>query len=85
MSHTDPSALVVARGLAVSTVGLTAGLVGALGGARLLTRFLFSVVPTDPIAIGGAAVLMFAISAVACYLPARRAANADPVEILRTE
>jgi putative ABC transport system permease protein len=77
--------LVVSRGLAVSAVGVAVGLAGALGGARLLTRFLFSVVPTDPIAIGGAAALMFAISAIACYLPARRAANADPLEVLRME
>jgi putative ABC transport system permease protein len=77
--------LVVSRGLAVSAVGLAVGLAGALGGARLLTRFLFSVVPTDPVAIGGAAALMFAISAIACYLPARRAANADPIEVLRIE
>ncbi len=77
--------LVVSRGLAVSALGVAVGLAGALGGARLLTRFLFSVVPTDPVALGGAAALMLSISAIACYLPARRAANADPVEVLRIE
>jgi putative ABC transport system permease protein len=77
--------LVVSRGLAVSAVGVAVGLAGALGGARLLTRFLFSVVPTDPVALGGAAALMLAISAIACYLPARRAAFTDPVEVLRIE
>jgi putative ABC transport system permease protein len=84
-SWTDIVRLVVSRGLLVSGVGVAAGLAGAVGGARLLSRFLFSVVPTDPVAIGGAATLMFAISAVACYLPARRAANADPVDVLRME
>ena len=77
--------LVISRGLMVSALGVGVGLAGALGGSRLLTRFLFSVVPTDPMAIGGAAALMLVISAVACYLPARRAANADPLEALRTE
>jgi putative ABC transport system permease protein len=77
--------LIVSRGLAVSALGVAVGLAGAIGGARLLTRFLFSVVPTDPVAIGGAAALMFTISAVACYFPARRAADADPIEVLRVE
>ncbi len=77
--------LVVMRGLAVSTVGVAVGLVGVLGGARLLQSFLFSVAPTDPIAIGGAAVLMLTIAAIACYIPARRAAGEDPVQALRVE
>ena len=70
--------LVVARGRVVSAIGVAVGLAGVLGGARLLRRFLFSVAPTDPIAIGGAAILMLAIASVACYIPARRAAGEDP-------
>jgi putative ABC transport system permease protein len=77
--------LVVARGLVVSAVGVAVGLVGVLGGARVLQSFLFSVTPTDPIAIGGAAVLMLTIAAIACYIPARRAAGEDPVQALRVE
>jgi len=66
-------------------VGVAVGLVGVLGASRVLEGFLFSVAPTDPLAIGGAALLMLLVSAVACYIPARRAANADPVEALRFE
>jgi putative ABC transport system permease protein len=77
--------LIVGRGLAVSAAGVTIGLVGVLGGARVLQSFLFSVAPTDPVAIGGAALLMLAIAAVACYIPARRAADEDPVQALRVE
>jgi predicted permease len=77
--------LVVMRGLVVSAVGVAAGLVGVLGGARLLRGFLFSITPTDPIAIGGAALLMLTIAAIACYIPARRAAGEDPVQALRVE
>lgn len=77
--------LVVMRGLVVSAIGVAVGLVGVLGGARVLQSFLFSVAPTDPLAIGGAALLMFSIAAVACYIPARRAAAADPVQALRME
>jgi ABC-type antimicrobial peptide transport system permease subunit len=77
--------LVVMRGLVVSAIGVGVGLVGVIGGARLLRRFLFSVTPTDPIAIGGAAMLMLVIAAIACYIPARRAAAEDPVQALRVD
>ena len=82
---TDILRLVVGRGLLVSAVGVAVGLAAVLGGARLLQGFLFSVAPTDPLAIGGAAVLMMAIAAIACYIPARRAAAEDPVQALRVE
>ena len=77
--------LVVKRGMVVSAVGVAVGLVGVLGGSRLLRGFLFSVTPNDPVAIGGAALLMLTIAAVACYIPARRAADNDPVQALRVE
>jgi putative ABC transport system permease protein len=57
--------LVVRRGPMVSIGGVAVGLVGVIGGARLLRGFLFSVTPTDPIAIGGAALLMLTIAAIA--------------------
>jgi putative ABC transport system permease protein len=82
---TDILRLVVGRGLMVSAVGVAVGLVVVLGGARLLQGFLFSVAPTDPLTIGGAAVLMLTIAAIACYIPARRAAAEDPVQALRVE
>jgi putative ABC transport system permease protein len=81
----DILGLVVRRGLMMSAVGVAVGLVAVLGGARLLRGFLFSVAPTDPVAIGGAAFLMLLIAAVACYIPARRAAADDPVQALRVE
>lgn len=77
--------LIVRRGLMVSVIGVAVGLVGGLGGARLLRGFLFNVTPTDPIAVGGAALLMLSIAGVACYIPARRAAGEDPVQALRFE
>jgi len=77
--------LVVKRGLVVSAAGVAVGLAGVIGGARLLRGFLFSVAPTDPVTIGGAAALMLTVAAIACYVPARRAANADPCEALRVE
>ena len=47
--------LLLARGFAVAAAGVAMGLVAAAGGGRLLRGFLFSVAPTDPVALGGAA------------------------------
>jgi ABC-type antimicrobial peptide transport system permease subunit len=69
--------LVVKRGLIVSAAGVGVGLLGVLGGARLLRGFLFRISPTDPIAIGTASLLMLTIAAIACYI--RRGAR--PVRI----
>ena len=77
--------LVVMRGLIVSAIGVGVGLIGVLGGARVLRGFLFRVGPNDPIAIGGAATVMLLIAAIACYIPARRAADADPIQALRVD
>jgi putative ABC transport system permease protein len=77
--------LLLARGLAIAGVGVLVGLVVAAGGARLIRGFLFDIAPTDPLALGGAAALMLLVAGLASYLPARRAAAADPVEVLRAE
>jgi putative ABC transport system permease protein len=77
--------LVLGRGLVVVFAGLGMGLVGSLGGLQLLRRFLYGVAPTDPWALGGAALTLLLVAAPACLLPARRAAGADPSEALRSE
>lgn len=77
--------LVVRRGLVVAAFGVAMGLASVLGASRVLRSFLFGVAPTDPVALGGAAALMMLVTVAACYLPARRAAQADPAEALRVE
>lgn len=77
--------LVVARGLAVVVVGVAAGLAGVLGMARVLDAFLFSVAPGDPATILASVALMLAVSALACFVPAHRAASSSPTEVLRME
>jgi putative ABC transport system permease protein len=84
-SRWDIVRLVVGRGLLLSGVGLVLGLAGALGAGRLLQRFLFQVTPLDAVALSGSAAVMLLAALVACYVPARRAAGADPVEVLRVE
>jgi predicted permease len=77
--------LVLAQVFGVVGIGVIAGLAGALAGSRLLQSMLFQVSPTDPLTLAGVCVLLLAVTTVAGYLPARRAARIDPVEALRAE
>jgi predicted permease len=65
------------------TVGLAAGLVGALVASQVLRGSLYGLSPLDPIAYGGVIVLLGASAVAASYLPARRATRIDPVLALR--
>jgi putative ABC transport system permease protein len=84
-SRTDIVRLVVGRGVAMTAAGLLVGLLVSLGAGGLLRRFLYGITPADPAAIAASAGLMMAAALLACYLPARRAAAADPVSVLRAE
>jgi ABC-type lipoprotein release transport system permease subunit len=53
--------------------------------ARFLKSFLFGVDATDPVTLGAAALALVAISALASWIPARRAARVDPAGALRAE
>jgi predicted permease len=78
-------AMVLWQGLALTLIGLGLGLVGALGLSRLLTTLLYGVSPNDPRVLGGAALLLAAVSTIACLVPAIRATRVDPIEALRSE
>ena len=78
-------ALVMRQGLAVALGGMAAGLLAALVLTRYLTSMLFGVTATDPLTFAGLTVTMALVSAVACYLPARRAARVDPLNAMRVE
>lgn len=76
---------IVRRAMLVSGGGLLAGLiaVGALGG--WIEGLLFGVSPTDPRAVLGVALVLGVVSALAAYVPARRAAWIPPSDALRAE
>jgi predicted permease len=76
---------VLGRGLVMAGVGVAVGLAGSLGAAQLLRRFLFQIGPSDPVALATGSAVMLLAAAVACYVPARRAAAADPLTVLRME
>jgi ABC-type lipoprotein release transport system permease subunit len=52
---------------------------------RVLGKLLYGIAPNDAATFAGAALLLTAIAAAACYLPAKRAANADPMTALRCD
>lgn len=77
--------LVVGQGLRLSAAGIVAGLVAALALTRVMTSMLVGVRPTDPATLAGIAALFIVVAAVACFVPARRAAGLDPAAALREE
>jgi predicted permease len=81
----DVLGLVVRQGLRPVAIGAAAGLLIAMGGARLIARLLFGVGAADPLALAGAITLLAAVAFAAVYLPARRASGLDPVTALRQE
>jgi putative ABC transport system permease protein len=78
-------ALVVRQGMAPVVVGLAAGVAVALMLSEAIRGLLFDVQPTDPLTIVGVAVVLLVVGAVACLVPARRAAGTNVIEALRCE
>jgi hypothetical protein len=74
---------VTREGVTLAAVGAAIGLVVALGVTRLLRTMLYAVPPGDPVTFLLAALVLIAVAAVASALPGMRAANMDPVKILR--
>lgn len=79
------AAAFVKEGLALAGVGATAGLIAAFVSARGMAAMLYGVTPTDPRIYLACLVLLSSVAALACYLPARRAARVDPVVALRND
>lgn len=77
--------LVLGQGVALTAVGVLAGLVGAYALMHLLAALLFGVDATDGVTFVGVAVVLAGVASLASYLPARRAAKVDPVIAMRAE
>jgi ABC-type antimicrobial peptide transport system permease subunit len=76
---------VVREGLRLTAVGVALGLGLALAGGRLLRGLLYGVTATDPGTLVAVGAGVFAAAAIASWIPARRAARADPMTALRSE
>jgi len=77
--------MVLRQGFGVVLVGIGAGVVVALGLARLLSNMLFGIRPTDPLTFSTVTIVLALAAVAACYLPAHRATRVDPLVALRHE
>jgi ABC-type antimicrobial peptide transport system permease subunit len=75
----------LSRGMGMAGIGLGIGGTLFLGLGRVTESQLFGVRPWDPLTLASAGILLLGASLAASYLPARRAASLDPVEVLRRE
>jgi ABC-type antimicrobial peptide transport system permease subunit len=77
--------LVMRGGLALTAMGLSAGLVGALILARVGQSLLYQVSSDDPTSYAVAAGVLVAVAVLASYVPSVRASRVDPMTVLRSE
>jgi putative ABC transport system permease protein len=77
--------LVIGQGMRLASAGILIGIVGACALMRVMSGLLHEVKPTDPLTFIGVSLLLASTAFVACWLPARRAAQIAPMEALRHE
>jgi predicted permease len=73
------------QGMRLVLLGIAVGTAGAFAARRVIESRLHEVKPGDPLVFAATAVLLAVVALVACYLPARRAAQLDPLSALRYE
>jgi ABC-type antimicrobial peptide transport system permease subunit len=78
-------AFVLREGMALALGGVAVGLVAAFVLTRAMRSLLFEVGAADPLTFLAVPALLLLAALAACYLPARRAANVDPVTCLRSD
>ncbi len=79
----DVLKMVVTHGMKLAVVGLLIGVVGAALLSRYLESQVYGIKTTDPFTYTGVVLGLAAVAAAACYIPARRATNVDPISALR--
>ncbi len=78
-------ALILRQGAKLAAIGVAIGLVAAALFGRLIASLLYGVKPLDAATLAGVSILLTVVALFASYVPARRAANADPMDSLRYE
>jgi predicted permease len=81
----DVLRLILQQGLLPVVLGIVFGAAGALALTRLLASQFYGIQPSDPMTFVAAAVLVLIVACLACFVPARRAAHVDPLNVLHYE
>ncbi|MGH9745844.1 MAG: FtsX-like permease family protein, partial [Candidatus Acidiferrales bacterium] len=81
----DALRMMLREGLALTAIGAAVGLALSVAVGKLLSSLLYRVDSFDPLVLSAAPLLLAAVSLIACYIPARRAARLDPMVALRDE
>jgi putative ABC transport system permease protein len=81
--QTDILGMVLRQGLMLAFAGVTIGMLSAFGTTRLMSSLLFGTSPTDPVTYVAVVFLLAMVALAACYVPARRASQVDPMVALR--
>ena len=76
---------ILARSACLTAVGIATGLAAAFAATRWLGSLLFNVSPVDPLILTSVSALIAGVALLASFLPARRAAAMDPMQVLRSE
>jgi ABC-type antimicrobial peptide transport system permease subunit len=82
---TDVIVMVIGEGARLSIAGIVIGIAAAFALTRLASGLLYGVAPADPLSFVISAAVLLAIALLSSYLPARRAAEVDPLVALRSE
>jgi predicted permease len=82
-SRADVLRLVLRQGAWITAAGLALGLMLSMAGTRFMAGLLFGVGANDPLTLLAVAAVLGAMSLLACYLPAHRAARTNPVSAIR--
>jgi putative ABC transport system permease protein len=81
----DISRMVVSHGARLALFGVAIGLAASLLLTRLMQDLLYGVSAGDPLTLAGTAILLTVVALAACFIPARRATQIDPLVALRHE
>jgi putative ABC transport system permease protein len=82
-SRSNIFGMILGQGARLAGLGIAIGIAAALGVTRMMSSFLYEVRPADPATFAVVCVILLSVTALACYLPARRATRVDPLVALR--